>query len=58
MSEYEELEAVIEEPFRRIEAQTAQLAEARMERLSRILDDLERELDEFLAQADHTTVPH
>ncbi len=56
MDEYEELEAVMDEPFRRIEEQTTEHAEARMDRLARILEDLERELDEFLAQADHTPI--
>jgi len=58
MNEYEELEAVMDEPFRRIEKQAAQHAEARMERLMRILDDMERELDEFLEEAGHTAVSH
>jgi hypothetical protein len=56
MEEYEDLEAVMEEPFRRIEEQTSMRTEDRMERMERLLDDLERELDEFLKQADRTSV--
>jgi hypothetical protein len=56
MDEYEELETVLDEPFRRIEEQNSMHAEARMARMERMLDDLERELDEFLSTADPTSV--
>jgi len=56
MDEYEELEAVLDEPFRRIEEQKSMHAEARMARMERMLDELERELDEFLSTADPTSV--
>lgn len=56
MSEYDELEAVLDEPFRRIEEQTSMRTEDRMERIERKLSELERELDEFLSQADPTAV--
>ena len=46
----------MEEPFRRIEEQTSMHTEARMERLQQLLDEMERDLDEFLAQADRTSV--
>jgi hypothetical protein len=57
MSDYDELEAVLEEPFRRIEEQTSMRTEARFERLERRLEELERELDEFLSRADPAPVP-
>lgn len=56
MSEYDELEAVLDEPFRRIEEQTSMRTEDRMERIERKLCELERELDEFLSQADPTVL--
>ena len=56
MEEYEDLEAVMEEAFRRIEEQTSMRTGARMERMERLIDDIERELDEFLKQADRTSV--
>ncbi len=56
MDEYEELEAVLDEPFRRIEEQNSMHAEARMARMERMLEELERELDEFLSTADPTSV--
>ncbi|NBB90213.1 MAG: hypothetical protein GVY23_03280 [Spirochaetes bacterium] len=56
MDEYDELEAVLEEPFRRIEEQNSMRTEARMARMERMLDELERELDEFLSTADPTSV--
>jgi hypothetical protein len=57
MNEYDELEAVLEEPFRRIEEQTSMGTEERLARLERRLTVLERELDEFLSTADPTPVP-
>ena len=56
MNEYEELEAVLEEPFRRIEEQAAVGTEARFDRLTRRLEEIERELDEFLRRAHRTPI--